>query len=175
MATPELQAKRAILNLQRHFDKGQFLFKEGDVNSDLYILAAGSVEVIRNGKSVATISDRGSFIGEMSTLLKVPRTAALRAQTDVACLVVPSESVDKFFAESPSVALRLCQILAKRLQSTTGEFTQLKHEAAALEEGYLKLYEDIIKQFQLRKGDDLKQILADHRKMTPCIRERYLV
>ncbi len=170
-----LQARRAILNMQRHFEKGQVLFKEGDSTSDLYILISGSVDVSRNGKVIASISDKGTFIGEMSTLLKTPRTATIRAAEDSMLFVVPEDAVEKFIAESPNIGIKLCQMLARRLQSTTEQFSTLKVQAAELEDSYVKLFEDLMAQYNKRRSDDLKGILQAHQKLNSCIREKYCV
>lgn len=170
-----LQARRAILNMQRHYDKGQMLFKEGEATSDLYILISGSVEVLRNGKVIATISDKGTFIGEMSTLLKTPRTATVRAAEDAMLFVVPDDAVEKFIAESPNIGIKLCQMLARRLQNTTEQFSNLKVDAAALEDCYVKLYETLLAQYQKRRSEDLQKILQEHTKMNSCIREKFLI
>ena len=68
---------------RKDFAPGTVLLSEGETSGRLYILAEGSVEVLRGDTQVAVIGDAGSVFGEMSVLLNRPHTATVRARSPV--------------------------------------------------------------------------------------------
>ncbi len=109
----------ALKSLEVGFQVGECIFSEGDAqNRDLYILLAGTVEIYKNNYRLAEIGGAGKFLGEMSALLKIPRSATLKAKTSCRLYRVPEKMVDRFFATQPTMALKLAVILAERLEMT---------------------------------------------------------
>ena len=50
---------------RKNFAPGTVLLSEGETSGRLYILAEGSVEVLRGDTQVAVIGDAGAVFGEM--------------------------------------------------------------------------------------------------------------
>jgi CRP-like cAMP-binding protein/predicted MFS family arabinose efflux permease len=61
---------------------GREVFREGELGDRFYIVADGEVEIVQNGK-VVNLEGPGEFFGEISLLRDVPRTATVRAKTEV--------------------------------------------------------------------------------------------
>ncbi len=101
----------------RIFAEGSLIITEGGPPSNLYVLESGEVEVIRHGIVVATISDVGAIIGEMSVLLDAPHSATVRAKTTVMAHVV--ENAREALKKRPELTYKVAQILARRLGATT--------------------------------------------------------
>ena len=73
-------------DLEPHsFAAGTEIVRQGDQGDCYYIVAAGRVAVIHDGKQVAQLSE-GEGFGEIALLREVPRTATVRAQTELEIL-----------------------------------------------------------------------------------------
>ncbi len=65
------------------FESGATIINQGDEGDRFYVVASGSVDIIKAGVVVATTSE-GGYFGEIALLRNIPRTATVRATTDVA-------------------------------------------------------------------------------------------
>ncbi len=127
--------------LKKYFQKytvGAPIFIEGDDGQDLYILVSGRVTIFKGETPLAEISEPGSLFGEMSFLLRHKRTATVRAHSDVTAVRIPSDRINDFLEEFPTVASKLSIELAERLYETTTilhglrEFCDLLPDAVVL-------------------------------------------
>lgn len=73
------------------YGAGDFICKEGEPGDEMYIVATGKAEIIRDGKTVAE-TKVGETIGEVGLIDKQPRTASVRAKTDMWLLIISRES-----------------------------------------------------------------------------------
>jgi CRP-like cAMP-binding protein len=87
---------------RKEFAPGAILLSEGEKSGRLYILAEGSVEVLRGDTQVALIDEAGSVFGEMSVLLNRPHTATVRAASPVGVFVF--EDAESFLKSNPVIA-----------------------------------------------------------------------
>jgi CRP-like cAMP-binding protein len=108
------------------------LFKEGDTSREMYILMAGKVEILKNTKRIAIVEGEGSYLGELSTLLGVPRTATVQTMSQCIFIVVGGDRVNDFFDASPVLGLKLAKILADRLAKMNVGYLKLEQKAARL-------------------------------------------
>ncbi len=108
------------------FAAGAILLGEGETSGRLYVLAAGSVEVLRGDTQVAVVREPGSVFGEMSVLLNLPHTATVRALTPVGAFVF--DDADTFLKSHPEIAFFLGRLLAQRLNAATTYLVDLKRQ-----------------------------------------------
>ena len=55
------------------------LIREGETTGRLYVLLSGRLDVLKGETVVATVTQPGAILGEMSVLLGQPHTATVRA------------------------------------------------------------------------------------------------
>ncbi|KAI9344939.1 cyclic nucleotide-binding-like protein [Obelidium mucronatum] len=61
-----------------YFVAGDFLFTQGQPGSEMFFIQHGNVNVLVQGKHVATLNE-GSFFGEIALIANIPRTATIQA------------------------------------------------------------------------------------------------
>jgi CRP/FNR family transcriptional regulator, cyclic AMP receptor protein len=93
---------------------GKVLTKQGDTGREFFVLMDGEVEVVRDGEVLGTRT-AGDFIGEISILEDVPRTATVTATSPVRLFVLTAQSFRSFVQESPEVENKVLRTLARRL------------------------------------------------------------
>ena len=111
---------------QRTFRAGETILEDGARAGMLYILSAGTVEVLKGDFQVASVDTPGAFFGDVSVLLDQAHMATVRAVTD-ATLFVANDPLG-FLHSNPEIALSLSRLLAKRLHSVTTYLVDLKRQ-----------------------------------------------
>lgn len=109
----------------RHFTPGQVVMAADEVDRALYVVIDGTLEASvaegRRGRArrVAAI-EAGTVIGEVSFFDGRPRSAAVRALTDVRVLRLSYEAFEALAAKEPALGRRILldigRVLALRLR-----------------------------------------------------------
>jgi len=98
---------------------GEYLMRESEESSQMFYLQSGSLAVykVKGGaeQQIGTIYS-GELVGEMSFLDKQPRSASVRAISDVKVLIIPSEKFEKYFDDQPAWYKALINTLLDRLR-----------------------------------------------------------
>ncbi|MCP5002758.1 MAG: cyclic nucleotide-binding domain-containing protein [Planctomycetes bacterium] len=103
----------------RTLQPGEILFLQGDNSQDMYILISGDLEVLKDDKKIAEITEPGTTVGEMSFLLGSRKTATVKAVTEAKTVMIPADKIGEFLIDYPSMAPDMTQKLAKRLDETS--------------------------------------------------------
>ncbi len=112
------------------------LFYEEDRTKEAYLLLKGKLEVLKAGRQITIIEKPGTFIGEMSTLLKVPRTATIRALEPTTLLEIKENQFGEFLRVAPELGYHLAVRLASHLEKTTTQLKEVQAKLAAVREHY---------------------------------------
>ena len=103
-----------------HFDSGEVIIKEGDLNSGAYKITEGEGEITKKSEIstsiLAKLGEGGAIFGEMSLIDDKPRSAAVTAITDVKCILIEKFTFDHELAESSPVIKILLQVYSERLR-----------------------------------------------------------
>jgi len=105
---------------------GAVLLREGETSGRLYVLAEGTLEVLRGETPIATVAEPGAVFGEMSVLLNRAHTASVRALTSASVYVF--ENAEGFLKSHPEIAFILARLLAERLNGATTYLVDLKRQ-----------------------------------------------
>ncbi|MBZ0298407.1 MAG: DUF1003 domain-containing protein [Anaerolineae bacterium] len=118
----ELSILAEEVELEAH-PAGAMIFVHNDVGEAMYIVQSGSVDVFvkdRTGSEVRVLQvEAGQVFGELSLLDHRPRSASARALSDVTLLVIRREALVNLCTLHPLIPLRMLEILAARLRSSS--------------------------------------------------------
>lgn len=103
---------------------GEVLVTEGGRSSTLFVAVDGAFEVSRDGSVIATITEPGTPIGEMSILLDTDHGATVTAT--VASKVHVVEDAAAFLLADREILLEISRVLARRLNRLVGYLADVK-------------------------------------------------
>ena len=113
-----------IENIAKHLSsielsKDEILVKEGEKGNCVCFVVEGTLDVIKQsltGESVIiTALHRGRSIGEMSVIDDFPRSATVKARTQVKLLILTREGFDLLLKENPQVGIKILKKISRLL------------------------------------------------------------
>lgn len=108
--------------VERRFDAGTPLMRQGEAGDCLMVIQEGEVEVtVEHGtdRYLLKRAGAGEVFGEMSLLTREPRTASVVALTPVRVLLLPVEDFHRLARSEPALAEVLSRLTAYRLGAET--------------------------------------------------------
>ena len=96
---------------------GDFILREGDVASCMYIVLKGSVEMSTRDKVVVTIPE-GKPFGMLSLIDKKPRASSARAKEDCELALLDERTFRVMVEETPGFVWYVINEFAMRLRAT---------------------------------------------------------
>ncbi|HEX5749324.1 MAG TPA: Crp/Fnr family transcriptional regulator [Archangium sp.] len=126
--------ERLSASLQpRRYERGEIIFHQGDVGTDLYIIRKGEVTIrlsSADGREVAlALLRRGDAFGELALLDEAPRSTDAVAREETALLALNRKDFQKFLEERPQVVPTLLAELSRLVRRVT----QTVHDASFLD------------------------------------------
>ena len=100
------------------YPAGAELIRQGTKPGSLIVLKEGEIEVLRDGKFVASTHQPGAIFGEMGVLLDRPASASVRALTDVQLYVI--DDALTVLEQHPSWLLQIARLLGAARQCHHG-------------------------------------------------------
>ena len=121
----ELAALFAFADRQA-YQTGDLIVREGSPSDCLYILVSGVLEVVRMSRGrresdprtpvvLATLTETGSFFGEMSLVDTLPRSADIRAKTHAEIVAFSKRDLTSFFVQLPRVQMTMILNISRNL------------------------------------------------------------
>ena len=100
---------------------GDQLCAKGDIGTELFIIKSGQVDVMSDdGRIVAEIT-QGNYVGELSVLASIPRTATIKAQGICELLIINAEDFKDLVRTDAQLGLTLLSSLALRYSAVAGK------------------------------------------------------
>jgi HEAT repeat protein len=107
------------LMVTRHYMKGELVFREGDVGSELYVVLEGEIRIHLDGAGrEVTIARLGpnTVVGEMAVFDEQPRSASAEATVDTTVRVLRKDRLQVIVHEHPEVLLEFVKNLSQRIR-----------------------------------------------------------
>lgn len=108
------------------FERGDVVFEQGHPGLHVYLILAGSVEVIHDGDQVATLGEKQCF-GEMALLDQGERSASIRVLTDVELLAISRDDFQDLLDLHPALAKGIISTLTQRLRVANDALQRKDH------------------------------------------------
>ncbi len=116
--------------MKMHYRAGDALFREGDPSDFACRILEGRVSVVKESQgSPVVLGDigAGSFVGEMGVIERKPRSATVRAVTDVLVEVISAEAFLPSISSEPEIAQKLLVRLSDRVRALSDEVARLRN------------------------------------------------
>lgn len=121
-------------------DKEDVIIQEGTIDSRIYILLNGELEVRVGGKKVASISRVGEVFGELALVNQDKRAASVIASSRALCLAVDQKFLQDIHPREEDPAFHaalfefVARLVAKKLDSTSRRLAEVEKELRTLKE-----------------------------------------
>ena len=107
---------------------GEFLFREGDEAHALYVVKRGVLRVV-SGSIVYETVRAGGIVGEMAIIDEDTRSASVIAGTYAELLEIDTPRFLELVANTPSFALTVMRVMARRLRVMNRRYRSDSHAA----------------------------------------------
>lgn len=110
-----------IARLAKHVSAsaGEVFIEEGQPGGAFYVIERGTATVALGGKELARLAD-GDFFGEMALIDQGPRSATVRAESDMELWTIEPAEFDELLDDVPFVARQILKVLSNRLRALEG-------------------------------------------------------
>ena len=112
----ESMARLAQAAGELEFSDGQFIVRQGQVGTGLYLIMSGAVRVLRGSDEIARLGP-GDFFGELSVIDQEPRNASVQATGSTACLALASWDLLSLLETDRALSLNMIRGLVARVRS----------------------------------------------------------
>ncbi|OLE66647.1 MAG: hypothetical protein AUG09_06465 [Acidobacteria bacterium 13_1_20CM_2_68_7] len=113
--------------------KGETIYVDGDLGSEMYVVQSGAVRIFRTiagVKQELAIMEKGDFFGEIAVLEGLPRTASAEALDDSELIEINSTTFDTMIRANIEIAVRMLRKLSNRLQEANRKLEILSRATA---------------------------------------------
>lgn len=113
------------------YSKGQELFHQGDPGDAAYVIITGSADVLvdaPDGQISVNQVERNDIVGEIAILCDVPRTATIKALSDLEALKILKQQFFELVTGFPEIGIDVMRMLGDRLSKTTDRLSKTSAE-----------------------------------------------
>lgn len=121
----------------RDFNDGDLIFMEGDDSREMYVVLSGEIIVTKKsgqGEVTLGVLHRGEFLGEMSLLESLPRSATARAKGATKLLAIQPGGFLLKIRRDPTFAFEMLQSLSRRIRTTNDNLMRELNRAGSTPE-----------------------------------------
>lgn len=167
-ARSDVVERLAEAAIEKKYQPGQIILKEGELGREVVLILDGAVEVVKGeGQDEVVLASReaGEVFGEMGFLENRPRIATVRATAPTRLLELSESVMRSILAEQPDLLFRTTQVLSARLRTSQDKMIsdlQIKNQELAkayreLQEAQEALIEKERLEHELNLAHDLQE------------------
>ena len=123
---------------KRHATTGEVLCREGEHGDEMYVVLSGTVtlsKAVGDRETELGRLESGAYFGEMALIGDAPRSATIRAATELDYLAIDCDTLMEVIAAFPTVALQILRGYNERLADTTERLARLSTRPASVGTG----------------------------------------
>lgn len=117
----EATDKKFTEEIVREFQDGDVVFREGDRTREMYVIQEGGVVITKQSGArelELAVLKKGDFLGEMSLLESLPRSATARVRGTTRLLILQPGGFLLKIRRDPTFAFEMLQQLSRRIRVT---------------------------------------------------------
>ncbi|MBX3454156.1 Crp/Fnr family transcriptional regulator [Ferrovibrio sp.] len=106
------------------YKPGDTVFHQGDPGDAAYVIFGGEADVLvdtPSGPLTVARLKQNDFVGEIAILCDVPRTATVKAVSELVTLRITKDLFFRLITDFPQIAIEIMRVLAQRLERTTAD------------------------------------------------------
>lgn len=114
------------------FKPGEALCRQGDAGDSAFVIVEGAADVlVDRGKGPIKVADlaRNDIVGEIAILCDVPRTATVKATSELVTLKVTKDLFFRLITDFPEMGVEIMRVLAHRLEQTTAQLLDARNHS----------------------------------------------
>jgi len=109
------------LNYEKVYKKDEYVFKQGDAPDKFYVIVQGQCEIQRDGKSILAL-DKGDFFGELAVINDSPRSASIKATTELKLVSLSKLQFKKMIQNNRLLAEKINNVI--EMYNLSGQTTK---------------------------------------------------
>jgi len=122
--TDSLEDLRKCLH-SRSFPSGSFIVSRNEIAKEMFFIVQGDVDIIDATGRVFAQGHAGEFFGELGLIYSIPRTASVRAATQVDLYLLNKGDFDTLRAKVPAIQEEVTRLAMERLSRFQVELVRL--------------------------------------------------
>jgi hypothetical protein len=110
------------------YKEGTLISREGELSDHLYVVASGSLKIVKmrgTVKTILSIIEKGETYGEIGLFNQAPRSASAVANEDCELWVVQRSALKKLLLDMPDIAYNLLEVFSEKLRRSGEEVAML--------------------------------------------------
>ena len=112
----------------RSYAPGEYIFKEGDIGEEMFIIHSGTVKITKTtdeGEKTLVQLTSGDFFGEMAVIDKGPRSASAVAVDNAVCIVLNEELFEQQMQRNAKIVKKILKNMSSRLRAMNEQLQNL--------------------------------------------------
>ncbi len=116
--------------IEKTFNAGDIIIKEGDSGNTFFQLLEGKVAAYKNydkdDQVQLAVFEPGQYFGEMAVIENYPRSATVVAEGEAKVVEIAAEELNEYITQNPDKILAIMKVFGSRIQTMTADCNEAK-------------------------------------------------